>query len=92
LNGAEFNKEDLEKFLKSDYFAVVKVNRKGERRINARPLVKSMRLTSPNRVKLVLKHTAGPELKPDEIVKALFSLNDLHVNDIKTVKTKQLLA
>jgi len=92
LNGAELNKEDLEEFLKSDYFAVVKVNKKGEHRINVRPLVKSMSLIPPNKIKLALKHTAGPELKPAEIVKTLFSLKDLHVNDIKTVKTKQVLA
>ena len=90
LNGIELKERDLERFLKSDYFVVTKVNKKGKHEINARPLVKSMSLVSPNGIKLALKHTAGPELKPIEIVKGIFSLVDTPINDIKITKTGQV--
>jgi len=91
LNGVELKEEDLEGFLKSDFFPVVKINKKGKQEINARPLVRSMSLISPSKIRLALKHAAGPELKPAEIVRGVFSLKDYSANDIKVLKTKQIL-
>ena len=91
LNGVELKQKDLEGFLKSDYFPVIKINKKGKKEINARPLVSSMSLISPNKITLALKHVAGPELKPAEIVRSVFSLKDNIANDINILKTKQIL-
>ncbi len=91
LNGVELKEEDLEGFLKSDYFPVIKINKKGKQEINAKPLVSSMSLISPNKIKLALKHVTGPELKPAEIVRSVFSLKDHSVNDMNILKTKQIL-
>jgi radical SAM-linked protein len=91
LNGVELKEEGVTRFLKSDNFPVVKVNKKREHKINVRALVKSMSLISPNGIKLVMKHASGPELKPAEIVKSVFSLNEHHVHKMKILKTKQVL-
>ncbi len=91
ISGMELSKEPIKKFLNSDHFPVVKVNRKGEYRINARPLVKSMRLVSPDSIELGLKHREGPELKPAEIIKAVFFKSALTHNNIRILKTKQIL-
>ncbi len=92
LNGAGLKQEDLDRFLKSDCFPIIKVKKKGDIEINARPLVKSMSLISPNRIKLALQHTPGPEIKPAEIIKNVFSLNDSHMSGMRILKTKHVLA
>jgi hypothetical protein len=81
----------LDKFLRSECFPVVKLNKKGEHEINARPLVETMRLISPNDIELTIKHTLGPELRPAEIVKSVFSLNKSNVDSMKILKTSQVL-
>ncbi|MCP4682081.1 MAG: TIGR03960 family B12-binding radical SAM protein [Desulfobacterales bacterium] len=92
ISGVELNEEALQGFLKSNYFTIVKTNKKGEHSINARPLVKAMDLISSRKVKVALKHMDGPELKPVEIIKGVFSLKNSHINDIKVLKIKQLLS
>ncbi len=92
LRGVQLKEERLERFLKSDYFPVVKVNKKGEHKIDVRPLVKSMSLISPSGIKLVVKQTTGPGSKPADIVKGVFSLNDSHMKEMKILKTAQILA
>jgi radical SAM-linked protein len=91
LNGAELEEKYLKRFLESDHFPVVKITKKGEHRIDARQLVKSIRVFSPNKIELILKHIEGPKLKPDEIVEGIFHLKEISDYDIKTVKTKQVL-
>ncbi|MBW2358104.1 MAG: DUF2344 domain-containing protein [Deltaproteobacteria bacterium] len=59
LNGFELKEEDVDRFLNSDYFPVVKVGKKGEYEINARPLVKSIKLALPNKISLDVKHTSA---------------------------------
>jgi radical SAM family uncharacterized protein/radical SAM-linked protein len=90
-NGVTLKEQDLKAFLESEYFPVVKVNKKGEHKINIRPLVKSMRLVSPNSVRLVVHHTSGPQSKPAEIVRNVFSLKDSVLNEMNIVKTHQVI-
>ena len=91
LNETELNEPDLKRFLKSDYFPVVKMSKKGDHEINARALVKSMARFSSNGIKLTVRHTTGPEVRPAEIVKNVFSLEDSLVTHMKILKTKQIL-
>ena len=91
INGTELKEADLERFLKSDYFPVVKASKKGEHKIDARPLVKSIDCLSLYGIKLHIRHKPGPGLKPAEIVKTVFSLEDSHVNHMRILKTKQVL-
>jgi radical SAM-linked protein len=91
LNGLELKKDDLDRFLMSDDFPVVKINKKGEHKINARPLVKSLKLISPDEIELVIQHLSGPQLKPAEIVKSIFTLKDSQATGIKILKTRQIL-
>ena len=91
LNETELNESDLKRFLKSEYFPVVKLRKKGDHKINARALVKSMALFSPNGIKLTMRHTTGPEARPAEIVKSVFLLEDSQVTHMKILKTKQIL-
>ncbi len=90
LNGIKLREEDLKGFLKSGYFPVIKVNKKGKQEINARPLVRSMSLISSNQIRMALRHTSGPELKPAEIVRSVFSLKDYSANEINVLKTRQI--
>jgi len=92
LKGVKLNKDDLEKFLCSDYFPVVKTRKKGAIEVNARPLVKSMSLISPDRVKITIQHISGPELKPAEIIKNVFLLKGYNINNMKVLKTCQVIA
>lgn len=92
LEGIGLKEEDLDWFHKSSYFPVVKHSRKGDHEIDAKPLVKSMVIISPDTVRVVLRHTSGPELRPTEVVKGVFSLKDDSVSEIQILKTRQVLA
>ncbi|SPD72141.1 conserved hypothetical protein [uncultured Desulfobacterium sp.] len=91
LSGNEANGEAINRFFMSDHFPVVKTTKKGDHTIDARPLVKSLAIISPNKLKLILKNTEGPKLKPEKIIAGVFSLRDLGAGAIKTLKIKQVL-
>lgn len=90
-NGLKMDPTDLENFLQSDYFPITKSGKKGNQIINARSLVKSMSLTPHHGLNLIITHSSGPELKPIDIIKAVFHLDNHHVKDIKILKTKQVM-
>jgi radical SAM-linked protein len=91
LNGTELKEADLERFLESDYFPIVKMGKKGEHKIDAKPLVKFMSLFSTNGIKLIMRHPSGPEARPAEIVKSVFSLSDSRACCMRILKTRQVL-
>jgi len=90
-NGLKMDPTDLENFLQSDYFPITKSGKKGNQIINARSLVKSMSLTPHHGLNLIVTHPSGPELKPIDIIMAVFHLDNHHVKDIKILKTKQVM-
>ncbi|MFH1350942.1 MAG: TIGR03960 family B12-binding radical SAM protein [Pseudomonadota bacterium] len=92
MEPSRIDQKALEGFLHSDYFPIIRSSDKGEQTINARLLVKSMSLLSPGDLKLIIKHSPGPEVKPVDIIKAVFHLNDEHLKDIKVLKSKQVVA
>jgi radical SAM-linked protein len=91
LNGTVLKEAELERFLKSDSFPIVKTGKTGTHKIDAKPLVKFMDLFSPNGIKLIVRHPSGPEAKPAEIVKGVFSLSDSRACAMRILKTKQIL-
>jgi radical SAM-linked protein len=91
LNGVRAAGDDLERFLESAAFPVIKKGQKGDRTIDARVLVQKIALRSPHAIDLVLRHGPGPELKPVDIVRGIFRLTDQDLAGIKVLKTKQIL-
>ncbi len=92
LNKLRCKEKDLREFLESDYFAIVKAGKKGEHEVNARTLVSAISLVPPNKLQLTVKEIEGPGLKPAEIVKGIFSLNDEDLLNMDVLKTGQVLA
>jgi len=92
FKGPKIEEKDLREFLESDHFSVVKTNKKGDHEIDARALVSSISLVSPNRLQLTVSQTEGPGLKPTEIVKGIFSLMDEDLLNMDVLKTGQVLA
>lgn len=91
LNGVKIDSALINKFLNSHCFPITKNSKKGERTVDVRALVKSIDYVHPNMLGLVIRHIPGPEIKPKYIVKGIFQLNDYHLDDIKILKTKQVL-
>ena len=91
LNGVPLKAECVDRFLKSKFFSIVRIGKKGENEINVRPFVKAIDLITPNKIKLTVRHASGPEPRPGEIVKGVFSLKDAHLIDMKILKTRQVL-
>jgi hypothetical protein len=50
-----------------------------------------MELSKPNEIRMAVNHQEGPELKPGEILKSVFSLKSEQLKNIKILKTKQVL-
>ena len=90
LNGIQVKEEDLDRFLETSRFPVVRVNRKGEQRVDMRALVREMAFVSPGEIRLVVQHVPGPELKPAEIVRRVFSLEASSVFRLRILKTGQV--
>lgn len=91
LDGISLDGADLDKFLEGGSFFITKKGGKGDRVVDARRIVETMSLVSPSELKMILRHTNGPALKPMEIIKKVFSLKDHEINGIKTLKTKQVM-
>ena len=91
FNGVRMRGEKIEMFLLSGSFPVRKSGKKGERVIDARPLVKSLRVGSAHHVELVIRHGEGPEVKPADLLKEIFQLDSEELTLIRILKTKQIL-
>ena len=91
IKNAKLENACLEKFLQSDYFPITKSTRKGEQTINVRPIVKSMSMVPPDGLDLIINHISGPHLRPADIIKDVFQLNESHVKGIKILKTRQIV-
>lgn len=90
LKEATFNETNLMEFLKSKYFEVVKINKKGEHTIDARSLVTAMRLLAPGQIDLTITQTDKLTLKPAEIIKGVFSLEEDDLLNMNILKTEQV--
>jgi radical SAM-linked protein len=91
FDGLKMREEHIEKFLLSGSFPIRKSSKKGERVIDARPLVKSLRVGSPHHIELVMSHGEGPQVKPSELLKEIFQLNSEEATLIRILKTKQII-
>ena len=91
MNGMKIERCALEAFLKSDHFPILRVGKKGEQLIDARPLVKSIHHVPPDDITLVINHISGPTLKPTDIIKGIFHLEDRQMGCIKILKTGQVM-
>ena len=91
LNGSPINHNAMNRFIKSDYFPIVRKGKKGDFTINARDLVNSMQFISPNVIEMSMRHTEGPSLRPEEIIRNVFSFSDEEVRSMSIVKTSQKL-
>lgn len=89
LDGLKITRGDLERFLRAEVFPVVKKGKKGDKTVDLRALVASVEILESGRVSVVIRHTTGPELKPSEIVKAIFSINEEDILEI--VKTHEVV-
>jgi len=53
--------------------------------------VSKISIISQRVVELELRYSSGPQLKPSDIVKAIFRINDSSVEAMHIVKTRQIL-
>ena len=91
IDGLKIEPHSLEDFLKSDHFPILKMGKKGEQLVDARPLIKSIRYIPPHDLSLVINHLAGPGLKPTDLIKGILHLKDHQVRRIKIMKTGQVM-
>jgi len=85
-----FSEVNLMKFLQSEHFEVVKINKKGEHTIDARALVTAMKIVSPGKIDLTIRQTDTLTLKPAEIIKGVFSLREDDLSNMNILKTEQI--
>jgi radical SAM family uncharacterized protein/radical SAM-linked protein len=89
FEGLKINRADLDRFFRAEVFPVVKKGKKGDKTVDLRTLVKSMDILESGKVCVVVRHTTGPELKPAEIVKSVFSIGEDHI--LKVVKMDEVV-
>ena len=81
----------IAQFLHADAVMVTKRTPKGERHVNARLLVDSIEILSPDSLRMCIHHNSGPSLNPRDIVAAIFSLNPSETDALRIIKTDQVL-
>jgi radical SAM-linked protein len=91
FDGQELRLENVERFLLSSCFPIRKPGKRGDRVIDARPLVKSMLARSSQLIELAMSHGAGPEVKPADLLKEIFQWSPDEVALVRILKTKQIL-
>ena len=91
FNGVRVGGEDLQRFLSSDSFFLIKRGKKGDQRIDARAQVKSAYFSTTSTMHLALKPMQGPALKPAEIIQGIFHLSDVDLDGISILKTGEIL-
>jgi hypothetical protein len=90
VSGLEVNQKDLDSFINIDYFGVIKKTKKGEKKIDAKNVVKSIGFNSDGTIELIITHSEGPELKPAHIIEAIFKIDVSNLGRIKVLKLKQI--
>ena len=85
------NESAVAQFLLADTWQVTKRTSKGEREVNARRLVESIEILSPNSLQMRIHHNSGPGLNTKEIVATIFSLNPSETAGLRILKTDQVL-
>jgi len=88
-DGLEIRRTDMVRFLRSEAFPVAKRGKKGQSTVDLRTLVKAMDILESGTVRLVIQHRGGPEMKPAEIIKSVFNIDDGNVR--KVVKVAELV-
>ncbi len=91
LDGIVVEPAAIEEFLRANSFPITKTTKKeGAHVIDAKPLVKSIKRLSPERLELVIRHGSQPELRPIDIVKGIFHLDEHQVSRVGLLKTRQI--
>jgi radical SAM family uncharacterized protein/radical SAM-linked protein len=91
FNGLSVGEGDLQGFLASDSFPMIKKGKKGEQSIDARAQVKSACFSTGSTMHLALKTMQGPALKPAEMIKGIFHLSDEDLDGIAVLKIREVL-
>jgi len=81
--------ECLKEFNNVDSFYVKKEGKKGQKQIDIKKLVKSISIEPEERLKIVIRHGVGDEIRVSDIVKSIFRLNDTDI--IRIVKMRQVV-
>ena len=63
----------------------------GEKIVDIRSQVKALHVLSNGALELTVRHGKGPELKPTEILKNVFTLNDSQIEGMRVLKTRSLI-
>ena len=87
LKGGVFNEKELELFQKSQSHQIFRVNKKGNKTdINLKDIVSDLTLESPSRLLIVLKPLDDTILRPAEILRHVFHLNDDEIKSASMIK------
>ncbi|MBW2105306.1 MAG: hypothetical protein JRI26_04585, partial [Deltaproteobacteria bacterium] len=56
-----------------------------------RSQVKALNVLSNSELELIVRYGKGPELKPAEIIKNVFTLHDSQIEGMRILKTKSII-
>jgi radical SAM family uncharacterized protein/radical SAM-linked protein len=91
ISNGHLSSYHMEAYEKAQNFLVNKTGKAGTKSIDAKKIIGKILLISPDVIELELKHDPGPQLKPADIVKAIFHLDDSSLERMRILKTRQLL-
>lgn len=66
----------VREFLAKEHLYFTKKNKKGERRIDIKGLVRDIKVAAPGKLLITLRHDLGIQLRPADVVAAIFGMNE----------------
>ncbi len=86
-NGLVFDENELENFIKCPEVIITRTNRKGKtKKTDLKQAVLKTDLLSPDKLRITLISESGRTIRPFEVIKKIFSLNEEQVREADVVK------
>jgi radical SAM-linked protein len=87
LMSGTFCKESLKIYEMSEKFEIEKTNKNGKKKlINLKELIKRINMVSHNRLEMILYYDSDNIIRPTDVIKKIFHLNDEEIKTARVVK------
>lgn len=87
-SGIEFGREEIERFMAKESVVITQKREKGDRDVDLRSLVKYLETGEDGQLRMGIRVTNGPGVKPYEVVSEVFGLDEGKVKQLEITRTE----
>ncbi len=87
-NGLGFPEDKIKRFMDRDSLLITQKREKGDREVDVRSLVKYLAAEDDGSLRMGIKRVEGPGVKPQEVIKCVFGMDEEEVRNLEIIKTR----